>query len=365
MATRAKDYYDVLGVAENADAGEIKKAYRKLAKRHHPDANPGNEAASEKFKAISEANRVLSDPEKRKKYDQVRKYGGLGAFTPRSGGGPRGDGGSFKFEDLTDLGGIGDIFSSIFDFGKKQPKKKGPTRGRNVEYLVEIPLQTAARGGKVKVTVPISEECATCNGTGAAPGTSLETCPECGGKGEVTFGQGGFSVTRPCPVCVGRGQVPGTPCSSCAGRGQVRTRKKLSVRVSAGVETGSRVRLSGQGERGPGGGPPGDLVIKFQVKRHRFFTREGLNLTCDVPINVAQAILGSKIKVKTIDGKRVVLKIPGGTQSGTTFRIRGQGVHRGDNHGDQLVRVLVETPELSDEGREAVKQLAEEEGLRY
>lgn len=365
MAMRAKDYYEILGVAENANAGEIKKAYRGLAKKYHPDANPGNDAAAGRFKKVAEAHRVLSNPAKRRKYDQVRKYGGLGAFTARPGGGAAGDGGSFKFEDLTDLGGIGDIFSSIFDFGKKTPKKKGPTRGRNVEYLVEISLRTAARGGKVKVTVPISEECAPCNGTGAAPGTSLENCPECGGKGEVTFGQGGFSVTRPCPVCLGRGKVARTPCLSCTGRGQVRTRKKLSVRVPTGVETGSRVRLSGQGERGPGGGPAGDLVIKFQVKPHRFFTREGLNLSCEVPINVAQAILGSKIKVKTIDGKRVVLKIPAGTQGGTTFRIRGQGIRRGENQGDQLVRVVVETPELSEEGRKAVERLAEAEGLRY
>ncbi len=367
MATRAKDYYEILGVAENASADEIKKAYRKLAKQFHPDANPGDPQAAEKFKEISEANRVLSDPEKRKKYDQVRKYGGLGAFSsrPRGAGTGSADGHGFRFEDLSDLGGIGDIFSSIFDFGKKSSRPSGPSRGRNVEYLVEIPLRTAVRGGKISVTVPISEECATCNGTGAAPGTALENCSECGGRGEVTFGQGGFSVTRPCPACLGRGRVPRTPCSSCGGNGQVRTRKKLSVRVPPGVETASRLRLSGQGERGPGGGPAGDLIIKFRVKPDRFFTREGLNLVCEVPINVAQAVLGSKIKVRTIDGKRVVLKIPPGTQSGTTFRIRGQGVQKGDQRGDQLVRVMVETPELSEEGREAFEELAEKEGLRH
>ena len=342
MATRAKDYYEILGVAENASADEIKKAYRKLAKQFHPDANPGDPQAAEKFKEISEANRVLSDPEKRKKYDQVRKYGGLGAFSsrPRGAGTGSADGHGFRFEDLSDLGGIGDIFSSIFDFGKKSSRPSGPSRGRNVEYLVEIPLRTAVRGGKISVTVPISEECATCNGTGAAPGTALENCSECG-------------------------RVPRTPCSSCGGNGQVRTRKKLSVRVPPGVETASRLRLSGQGERGPGGGPAGDLIIKFRVKPDRFFTREGLNLVCEVPINVAQAVLGSKIKVRTIDGKRVVLKIPPGTQSGTTFRIRGQGVQKGDQRGDQLVRVMVETPELSEEGREAFEELAEKEGLRH
>jgi len=365
MATRTKDYYDILGVAEDANADEIKKAYRKLAKQYHPDANSGNPDAAEKFKEISEANRVLSDPEKRRKYDQVRKYGGLGAFTsrPQPGGAP--GGGGFKFDDLGDLGGIGDIFSSIFDFGKKGTRKQGPTRGRHVEYLVEIPLKLAARGGKVRVTVPISEECATCDGTGAAPGTALEDCAECKGKGEVTFGQGGFSVTRPCPACLGRGKVPETPCSSCQGRGQVRTKKKLSVKVPSGVESGAKLRLSGQGERGPGGGPAGDLIIKFKVKTDRFFTRDALNLSCEVPINVAQAILGSKIKVRTIDDKRVVLKIPAGTQSGTTFRIPRHGVHKGEKQGDQLVRVMVETPDLSDDGRKAIEELADREGLRH
>ena len=213
--------------------------------------------------------------------------------------------------------------------------------------------------------MPINEECATCDGDGAAPGTSLKRCPECDGRGEVTFGQGGFSVTRPCPVCVRRGMVPETPCSSCSGRGQVNTRRKLSVKVPAGVENGSRVRISGKGERGPGGGPAGDLIIKFQVDPDRFFTRDGLDLACEVPINVAQAILGSKVKVRTIGGNKVVLRIPPGTQSGTTFRIRGQGIRRGENRGDQLVKVVVETPDLSGEGLQKVKDLAQQEGLSY
>ena len=366
MATRTKDHYETLGVAENASPDEIKKAYRKLAKKYHPDANPGNPQAAERFKEISEAHGVLSDPEKRKKYDQIRKYGGLGAFTSRPASGGTADGRGFKFDDLGDLGGIGDIFSSIFDFGKKTQKKPGqPTRGRHVEYLVEIPLKTAVRGGKVRVTVPINEECSTCDGTGASPGTPLGECAECGGKGEVIFGQGGFSVTRPCPACLGRGKVPETPCPTCAGRGQARRSKKLSVNVPPGVESGSKIRLSGQGERGPGGGKSGDLIIKFRVKKDRFFTREGMNLACEVPINVAQAILGSKIKVRTIDGKKVVLTIPPNTQSGTTFRVRGQGVHKGEHHGDQLVRVKVETPELSAEGKQAMEALAAKEGLRH
>jgi molecular chaperone DnaJ len=366
MATRTKDYYKILDVAENATADEIKKAYRKLAKQYHPDANPGNPAAAEKFKEVSEAHRVLSDPDKRTKYDQLRKYGGLGAFTSRTARPGTGEGKGFRFEDLSDLGGLGDIFSSIFDFGKRpSARKEGPTRGRNVEYLVEIPLKTAARGGKVRVTVPISEECATCDGSGAAPGTGLLNCSECSGKGEVTFGQGGFSVTRPCPACLGRGKVPETACSSCGGNGQVRTKKKLNVRVPPGVETGSKLRLTGQGERGPHGGPAGDLIIKFRVKTHRFFTREDLNLVCEVPINIAQAMLGSRLKVRTIDGKKVILKVPAGTQSGTMFRVRGHGIEKGESRGDQLVRIVVQTPELSDEGRQVVADLASKEGLRY
>lgn len=365
MPTQAKDYYKILGVAENASADEIRKAYRALAKKHHPDANAGDPASTEKFKEVSEAHGVLSDPDKRKKYDRVRKYGGLGAFGPGEPGAPPG-GGGFKFEDLSDLGGIGGIFSSIFDFGKKaRPEREGPTRGHNVEFLVPVSLRKAALGGKVEVRVPIREECATCDGDGAAPGTPLQRCAECGGRGEVSFGQGGFSVSRPCPMCVGRGMVPETPCSGCKGRGEVQTRRKLNVKVPAGVETGSRVRLSGQGERGPSGGPPGDLVIKFDVKPDRFFTRDGLDLVCEVPINFVQAILGSRIRVRTIDGKKVGLRIPPGTQNGKVFRIRGQGLRRGENRGDQVVKVVVETPDLSAEGLRTVQELAQQEGLPH
>ena len=373
MTTRTKDYYEILGVAENASKEEIKKAYRRLAKRYHPDANPDDPEAAERFKEISEAHRVLSDPEKRSQYDRVRKYGGLGGFSrPGRAGQPRGGGrpgeGGFRF-DPSDLGGgLGDIFSSIFDFGRKSQEREaqGPRRGRNVEYLVEIPLKVAARGGKVRVTVPITEECATCDGSGAAPGSGLRTCSECDGKGTVTFGQGSFSVSRPCPACMGRGRVPEQPCPTCGGAGEVRTRRKISVSVPAGVETGSRLRLSGQGERGPQGGPPGDLIIKFRVKEDPFFTRDGLDLVCEVPINVAQAMLGSRIRVRTVDGKKVVLRIPPGTQGGTAFRIRGQGIQKEGSRGDQLVRVRVETPEeLSDEGRQAAETLATAEGLPY
>ena len=369
MATRTKDYYEVLGVGENASPGEIKKAYRRLAKKYHPDANSGDLAATERFKEISEAHRILSDSDRRKQYDQLRRFGGLGGLGMRAGrpGARPGESRGFSFEDLSDIGGLGDIFSSIFDLGKRgAAKKEGPQRGRNVEYLVEIPLKTAALGGRIRVTVPIREECATCDGTGAAPGTTLDDCAECGGSGTVTFGQGGFSVSRPCPACLGRGKIPAKPCRSCGGRGEVRTKRKIKVTVPAGVESGSKLRLSGQGERGPRGGPSGDLVIRFRVKEDRFFTREGLNLVCEVPINVAQAMLGSRIRVRTIDAKKVILKIPPSTQAGTVFRIRGHGVQKGDGRGDQFVRIRIETPdELSEEGRKAAERLADAAGLKY
>ncbi len=367
MATRTKDYYDILGVAENATQEEIKKAYRSLAKRYHPDKNPDDAEAGERFKEIGEAYRVISDPDSRRKYDQMRLFGGLGGFGRGGAARPGGPGRSFRFEDIGDVGGLGDIFSSIFDFGRRGRKARtGPERGRNVEYLVEIPLRVAARGGKVQVNVAINEECATCDGSGAAPGSSSRVCEECKGQGTVSFGQGGFAVTRPCPACLGRGQIPTEPCPACGGRGEVRTRRTISVNVPAGVDTGSRLRLSGQGERGPGGGPPGDLIIRFRVKPDPFFSRQDLNLVCEIPINVAQATLGSRVRVRTVDGKKVVLRIPPGTQSGTSFRIRGQGIHKGDHRGDQLVKVKVTVPQqLSEEGRKAIEELAVAEDLRH
>ncbi len=377
MATGTKDFYEILGLSESATQEEIKKAYRKLAKQYHPDANPGNPRATERFKEIGEAYSVLSDAQKRKQYDQMRKLGafGFGGFgrgarpgASRSGTATDSPGGGFSFEDLSGFGGLGDLFSSIFDRGRRSEpeRERGPAKGRNVEYVVEVPFLTAAKGGKVSVTVPISEECATCGGSGAAPGTSMRRCRECGGTGTVSFGQGGFAVKRPCPACVGRGKIPETPCGSCAGVGTVKQRRKIQVTVPAGVESGSKVRLSGQGERGVKGGAPGDLLITFKVEPHEFFRREGLDIHVTIPINIVQAALGSKVRVKTIQGKKVVLRIPPGTQSGTRFRIRGQGTQRGERVGDQYVEVKVEVPEtLTPEEEELIKQFAASSGLRY
>ncbi len=238
MATRTKDYYDVLGVDEKVSQDELKKAYRKLAKRYHPDANPDNPQAAEKFKDISEAYRVLSDEEQRKKYDQMRRFGGLGGLGFGGAGAPRGtrQPGGFRFEDLADSGGLSDLFGSIFDFGRRATKRpKRESRGQNVEYLVEIPFRMAARGGRVNVSVPILETCASCDGDGVAPDGQLRECAECRGTGRVTFGQGTFSVQRPCPNCFARGKIPDPPCPSCDGRGEVRSKRKIAVSVPAGM----------------------------------------------------------------------------------------------------------------------------------
>ena len=381
-AAKAKDFYKILGVPEKADGDEIKKAYRKLAKKYHPDANQGDETAAERFKEVGEAYSVLSDPQKRKQYDQMRKLGSFG-FGPRPAGGrpPGGPGGDpgFSFDDFQGgFGNISDLFSSLFDLGKRGPdgapssgsggqKSRSPRRkGENVEYVVEIPFLTAAKGGKISVDVAITEDCATCGGDGAKPGTSVNRCEECKGTGNISFGQGGFAVKRPCPACFGRGKLPETPCSSCSGRGAVRQQRKIALNVRPGVETGTKVRLSGQGERGRAGGPPGDLIITYKVKPHRFFKRDGLDVHVSVPINIVQATLGSKIKVRTISGKRVVLTIPEGTQSGTRFRIRKQGIEKGDRIGDQFVEVVVSVPDkLSDEDRKAMEEFAEASGLKH
>jgi molecular chaperone DnaJ len=379
MTTPTKDFYEILGVKESASPEEIKKAYRKLAKRYHPDANPGNPKASDRFKEVGEAYSVLSDEEKRKQYNQMKRLGafgfgkgtGRGPFArPGTGyGGPGAPGaGGFSFEDLSGFGGLSDLFSSIFDRGKREPqtKKSGPSQGRNVEYVVEVAFETAVRGGRVTINVPITEECATCGGSGASPGTSSKGCSECKGSGTVSFGQGGFAVKRPCPACMGRGTIPEDPCSSCDGTGTVRQNRKIQVSVPRGAENGTKVRLSGQGERGALGGKPGDLVITFKVKSHRFFRRDGLDLEVTVPINIAQASLGSKIRVRTVDGKKVVLRIPPGTQSGTRFRIRGQGVERAGRFGDMYVEVKVEVPDtLSPEGQRLMEALASKAELKY
>jgi len=382
---QTKDFYSVLGVNSNASQDEIKKAYRKLAKKYHPDANASDPKTAERFKEISEANTVLSDPAKRKQYDEMRRlgafdggFGGFGGSRARgSGAGPGGFGGAgprggaqginFQDFDIGGLGGLGDLFSSMFGGGERTGSRpRGPEKGQTVEANLDIPFRTAARGGKVPIDLEVREECSTCHGTGAAPGAQLKTCPECNGRGVISFGQGGFAVNRPCPVCLGRGQVPTEPCPTCRGTGEVRARRKVLINVPAGVDTGSKIRLKGQGGKGNANGPPGDLVITFNVLPDSFYRRDGLDVIATVPLNIAQATLGTKISVRTLDGKKVALKIPAGTPSGKRFRVRGQGIQKGETKGDLIVEVSIAVPEkLSEEQERMMKEFADAGGLKY
>ena len=379
---QTKDYYSVIGVPASATQDEIKKQYRKLAAKHHPDKNPNDPKAAERFKEISEAYQVLGDAEKRKQYDQMRQLGAFGGF---GGGGPRrggpqpgagspfggGNAQSFRFEDLGDvgLGGLGDLFSSMFGSGAaggRSARSRGPERGQDVESQLSIPFRTAALGGKVPIELEVNEECSTCHGSGAAPGAKISTCPECQGRGTISFGQGGFAVQRPCPMCLGKGTIPSERCPTCGGSGEVRSKKKVMITVPEGVDSGTKIRLKGQGARGSRNGPPGDLLITFQVEADRFFRREGLDVVAPVPINIAQATLGSKINVKTLDGKKVTIKIPPGTANGKRFRVRGQGIKRDDQRGDLIVEVQVRVPEkLTEEQEKAMREFAEASGMKY
>jgi molecular chaperone DnaJ len=378
---QTKDFYATLGVSSSASQDEIKKAYRKLAKKYHPDANASDAKAGERFKEISEANNVLSDPAKRKQYDEMRRLGafdggGFGGFgggaRSARGAGARGGGATqginFEEFDIGGLGGLGDLFSSMFGGGetRQSARSRGPEKGQTVEASLDIPFRTAARGGKVPIELEVSEECNTCHGTGAAPGAQLKTCPECNGRGVISFGQGGFAVNRPCPVCLGKGQVPTEPCPTCHGSGEVRARRKVLVNVPPGVDTGSKIRLKGQGGKGNANGPPGDLVITFNVLPDKFYKRDGLDVIATVPLNIAQATLGTKISVKTLDGKKVAIKIPPGTPSGKRFRVRGQGIEKGDKKGDLIVEVSIQVPEkLSEEQERMMKEFAESGGMKY
>jgi molecular chaperone DnaJ len=379
MASSTTDYYATLGVSSTATPDEIKKAYRRLAKKYHPDTNKGDPKAAERFKEISEAYGVLSDDKKRRQYEEMKKYGSgagfdftqawknaqaqaqqsrAGTATPGAGA----SGASFEF-DVGGLGGLGDLFGSVFG---GRGRSRGPEKGQDVELTIEVPFRTAVTGGKVPVELDLVEECPTCRGNGAAPGAKIERCGECAGRGTISFGQGGFAVNRPCPACMGRGTVPTERCGSCAGAGQVRARRKVNITVPAGAESGTRVRLKEQGSRGTNGGPTGDLIITFQVQPDKFYQRDGLDLIATVPINIAQATLGSKIQVKTLDGTRVAVRIPAGTPSGKRFRVRGQGIEKDGKRGDLLVDVAITVPEaLTPQEEELMKAFAEARNLKY
>lgn len=327
-----RDYYEVLGVSRDVSEQELKKAYRRVAMKHHPDRNPDDKESENKFKEASEAYEILSDPNKRAAYDQFGHAGVEG------GGGMGGAGGGFgNFSDI-----FGDVFGDIFGGGGRPG---GPARGADLRYTLELSLEDAVRGTNVKIQVPTLTSCKTCSGSGAKPGSKPTTCSTCNGMGQVRIQQGFFSVQQTCPSCRGKGKVISDPCRDCHGQGRVEETKTLSVKVPPGVDTGDRIRLSGEGEAGAEGGPAGDLYVQIAVKEHEIFTRDGRNLYCEVPISIIDACLGGELEVPTLEG-RVKLKVPAETQTGKLFRLRGKGVSpvRGGAQGDLLCRVEVETP---------------------
>ncbi|WP_018718308.1 molecular chaperone DnaJ [Arhodomonas aquaeolei] len=346
-----RDYYELLGVSRNASDGDIKKAYRRMAMKYHPDRNPGDEDAEARFKEVQEAYEVLGDSQKRAAYDQF----GHAGVDPNAGmGGGFGGGGGASFSDI-----FSDVFGDIFGGGGGGGSRM--FRGADLRYTLELDLEDAVFGTETEIEVPTLTDCETCSGSGSAPGTRPETCPTCNGHGDVRVQQGFFSIQQTCPRCRGAGKVITDPCKSCGGKGRVQETKTLSVRIPAGVDSGDRIRLNGEGEPGENGGPPGDLYVQVAVKPHPIFKRDGSDLRCDIPVAMPTAALGGELEVPTLDG-RVNLRVPAGTQSGKVFRIRGKGVKpvRGGPAGDLLVRVNVETPvNLTARQRELLEELAE------
>ncbi len=348
-----RDYYEVLGVAKNASDAELKKAYRRAAQKHHPDRNPDNAEAEEKFKEAKEAYEVLSDARKRAAYDQ---FGHAGVDPSMGGGGGPGGGfggGGASFSDI-----FGDVFGDIFGGGGRGGGQR-VYRGADLRYNLELSLEDAVRGTTVKIRVPTYATCKSCQGSGAKKGTQPSTCTTCGGHGQVRMQQGFFSVQQTCPRCRGTGTVISDPCDECHGQGRIKEQKTLSVKVPAGVDTGDRIRLANEGEAGENGGPAGDLYVQIQVKEHPIFKRDDADLYCEVPISFATAALGGELEVPTLDG-RVKLKVPEGTQTGKLFRMRGKGVKpvRDNVVGDLLCRVVVETPvKLSARQKELLREL--------
>src|SRR6266581_2245967 len=336
-----RDYYSTLGVNRDASDEEIKKAYRKLAMKHHPDRNPDDKASEDKFKDAKEAYEVLSDPKKRAAYNQ---FGHAGVDPAAFGAGARGFGGQEGFGGFADA--FGDIFGEIFgNAGGARGRGSGVFRGADLRYNLELSLEEAARGTEARIRIPAMEECATCHGSGAKAGTQAKTCPTCNGQGQVRVSQGFFSIQQTCPQCHGSGKIIPEPCASCGGAGRVRKHKTLSVKIPAGVDQDDRIRLSGEGEAGINGGPSGDLYVVVNLKPHAVFQRQNSDLHCDMPIGFATAALGGEIEIPTLDG-HAKLKIPSETQTGQVFRLRGKGIKgvRSATHGDLYCHVSIETP---------------------
>jgi molecular chaperone DnaJ len=341
-----RDYYEILGVERSADEREIKKAYKRLAMKFHPDRNPDNPESEEKFKEAKEAYEILSDAQKRAAYD---KFGHAGVDPNQAG--PGGFGGNADFGDV-----FGDIFGDIFGGGRRTQRA---ARGADLRYNMELTLEEAVRGISKEIKVPTLVECDECHGSGARSGTTAQTCPTCHGSGQVQMRQGFFAVTQACPHCHGKGKIITDPCRKCHGDGRVQKTKTLSVKIPAGVDTGDRIRLAGEGEAGEFGAPAGDLYVQVHVKEHPIFVRDGNNLYCEIPISFTTAALGGEVAVPTLDG-RLMLKIPAETQSGRMFRLRGKGVRslRSGAEGDLLCKAVVETPvKLSEEQKDLLRQL--------
>jgi molecular chaperone DnaJ len=349
MATK-RDYYEVLGVNKDASDEEIKKAYRKLAMKHHPDRNPDSKDAEERFKEAKEAYEMLSDAEKRRAYDA---YGHAGVNPQMAGAGEGGPGFGGGFAEA-----FGDIFGDIFGAGRA---RSNVYRGADLRYNLEISLEQAARGTETKIRIPAMEECETCKGSGAKPGTHPKTCSTCNGSGSVRISQGFFSIQQTCPTCHGTGKQIADPCASCRGAGRVKKHKTLQVKIPAGIDEGDRIRLAGEGEAGVNGGPPGDLYVVIHLKEHSVFQRDGDDLHCEMPISFTDAALGGEIDIPTLDG-HAKIKIPPETQTGQTFRLRGKGIKgvRSSYPGDLLCQVAVETPiKLTERQRELLRELEE------
>lgn len=346
MATK-RDYYEVLGVSKGASADEIKKSYRKLAMKYHPDRNPDDPKAEENFKEVKEAYEVLTDDQKRSIYDQ---YGHAGMEQGGMGGG---FGGGAGFGDA-----FGDIFGDIFGGGTRSGQRNNVYRGADLRYNMEVTLEEAAKGTETKIRIPVQTTCETCKGSGARPGTKPVTCTTCGGQGQVRMQQGFFSVQQTCPKCNGQGTMIKDSCPTCSGAGRVKENKTLSIKIPAGVDEGDRIRLSGEGEAGVNGGPTGDLYVVVHLKEHEIFQREGGNLHCEMPISFTTAALGGEIEVPTLGGT-AKMKVPAETQTGAIFRLRGKGIKplRQSENGDLMVHVVVETPvKLTDKQKELLRE---------
>jgi len=360
-----RDYYEVLGVGRDAGENDLKKAYRKLAMQYHPDKNPGDKAAEDKFKEVSEAYEVLTDGNKRRMYDQFGHAGvsGAAAGAAAGPGGFGGFGGVDPFDIFERAFGGESIFDSILGGGfggRSRRRAGGATRGSDLRYDLTISFEEAAFGTKQQIVVPRLDECTACKGSGSAAGSKRTACPQCRGTGQVRASQGFFTIARTCDHCNGTGSVVTNPCKTCNGEGRVRSRKKLNVTIPPGVETGSQLKIGAEGEAGSRGGPPGSLYIFINVEPHPLFDRHGDDLLCEVPITVPLAALGGAIDVPTLNGK-ARLKVPAGTQSGKIFRLRGKGIQNlhGYGHGDQHVRVVVETPQkLNRQQTELLEKLA-------